>query len=100
MQALFHRRIRVAEELLEQVYAQHHLRRKGRASAFTRRCVGRNEAKELGPRNNSIHLRKKRMLTGAYRVRIIRNDQMVIDALAMIATRITTRGANSPCCQT
>lgn len=27
MQALFHRRVRVAEELLEQVDAQHHLRR-------------------------------------------------------------------------
>ena len=56
MQALFHGRVGVTKELLQQVDAQHHFQRKGRASVLACRGVRRNQGQQITPRRNGIHL--------------------------------------------
>ena len=43
MQAFVHRRFGLAKELLQQMDEQHHLKRKGRASALAHRSVRRTQ---------------------------------------------------------
>jgi len=56
MQALFHGRVGVPKELLQQMDAQHHLKRKGRAPVLAYRGVRRNQSQQTIPRRNGIHL--------------------------------------------
>ena len=56
MQALFHGRVGVPKELLQQMDAQHHLKRKGRAPVLACRGVRRNQGQQITPRRNGIHL--------------------------------------------
>jgi hypothetical protein len=56
MQALFNGRVGVPKELLQQMDAQHHFKRKGRAPVITCRGVRRNQGQQITPRRNGIHL--------------------------------------------
>jgi 3'-phosphoadenosine 5'-phosphosulfate (PAPS) 3'-phosphatase len=65
MQRLFHGGVRVAKELLEQVYAQHHLCGKRRPTGLTRWRVRCNQRQQLRPRDHHVHLIKELPLARA-----------------------------------
>jgi len=56
MQALFHGRVGVTKEFLQQVNAQHHFKRKGRAYVLSCGGVRRNQGQQITPRRNGVHL--------------------------------------------
>ena len=66
VQGLFHGGVRVPEELLQQVNAQHHLGGKRRAACLARRRMWRNQHQQLRPRNHQIHLVQKLTLARAF----------------------------------
>ncbi len=59
MQGLFHSRVGVSKELLQQMNAQHHLSGKWRAPRLASRCMRRNQGQQLRPRYDQIHLVQK-----------------------------------------
>ena len=65
VQGLFHRRIGVAEKLLQQVNAQHRLKRKGRAPCLSRRRTRGNERQQIRPGDHLLHLFQERSLARA-----------------------------------
>ena len=65
MQGLFHGRVGVSKELLQQMNAQHHLSGKRRAPRLASRCVWGNQPQELRPRNHQVHLIQKLTLARA-----------------------------------
>jgi hypothetical protein len=56
VQGLFHGRVGVAEELLQQVNAQHHFGGKRRPSRLARGRMRCNQRQQLGPRDHQVHL--------------------------------------------
>jgi hypothetical protein len=65
MQGLFHGRVGVSKELLQQMNAQHHLSGKWRAPRLASRCMRRNQGQQLRPRNHQVHLIQKLTLARA-----------------------------------
>ena len=65
VQRLFHGRVGVAKELLQQVNAQHGLQRKGRAPCLARWRVRRNEREQVRPWDDLIHLVQEHPLARA-----------------------------------
>jgi len=65
MQGLFHGRVGVAKELLQQMNAQHHLSGKRRAPRLASRCMRCNQGQQLRPRYDQVHLVQKFTLARA-----------------------------------
>ena len=65
VQGLFHGRIGVTKELLQQMVAQHYLCRKRRPTCFAHRRMRCNQRQQFSPRNHQIHLVQKLTLTRA-----------------------------------
>ena len=63
MQGLFHGRVGMPKELLQQMNAQHHISGKRRAPRLASRCVRRNQPQQLRPRNHQVHLIQKLTLS-------------------------------------
>ena len=65
MQCLFHGRVGMPKELLQQMNAQHHLSGKRWAPRLASRCMRRNQGQQLRPRNHQVHLIQKLTLARA-----------------------------------
>jgi len=66
VQGLFHRRVGVVEEVLEQMDAQHGLQRNAAAAPASLGIVRLNGRKEPLPGNNGVHLLQKLFLAGLF----------------------------------
>ena len=65
IQGLFHGRVRVAKQLLQQVDAQHHLGGEWWAPCLARRRMRCNQRQQLRPRDHKVHLVQKLTLARA-----------------------------------
>ena len=70
VQGIFHRRVGVAEELLQQVNTQHDLGCKRRSSGLAARGVRSDQGKQLRPRDHLVHLVEKFPLACALRCKL------------------------------
>ena len=65
VQGLFHGRIGVTKEMLQQMDVQHHLGGKRRAVCLALRSMRRNQGQQLRPRDHQVHLDQKLTLARA-----------------------------------
>ena len=65
VQGLFHGRVGVTKELLQQMDAQHHLGGKRRPTCLARRRMWRNQRQQFSPRDHQVHLVQKLTLARA-----------------------------------